>query len=86
MIQFDSFDVPVGGAAIQLSPWVLRCGLPLEDLENALRSATIPFTSTPDKWNPGCIRIVTPAGVSFIVQVEGETFELGLSQFGCSAP
>jgi hypothetical protein len=85
MIHFDLFDVPVGGAALQLSPWVLRRGLPLEDLENALRSATIPFSSSPDKFNPDCVHIVTPAGVSFVVRVEGVANELGLCQFGHSA-
>jgi len=85
LIHCDWFDVPVGGAALQLSPWVLRRGLPLEDLENALRSATISFSSTPDKWNPDCVRVVTPAGVSFLVCVGGEANELGLCQFGHSA-
>jgi len=85
MIHFDSFEVPVAGGVLQLSPWVLCRGLPLEDLEKALRRATIPFTSTPDRWNPGCMRVVTSAGVSFLIQIEGQAHDLGLCQFGRGA-
>jgi hypothetical protein len=85
MIHFDWFEVPVGGAALQLSPWLLRRGLPLEDLENALHSADIQYSTTPDKWNSDCVRTVTTAGVSFVVQVKGEAFNLGLCEFGLSA-
>jgi hypothetical protein len=83
-IHFDSFDVPVGGASLQVSPWVIRRGLPLQDLEHALRSSGIRFVTAPDRSNPDCVRVAT-AGASFLVQVEGDADELGLCEFGRSA-
>jgi hypothetical protein len=85
LIQFDSFKVPVGGPTLQLLPWVIRHGLPLEELEQALRAAGIPFDTRPDQRNPGCVKVVTSAGAYFLVQVEGDADEMGLCQFGRSA-
>lgn len=85
MIHFDSFDAPVGGASLQLSPWVVRGGLPLQQLEHALSSSGIPFVTAADTSNLDCVRVATPVGVSFLVQVEGDADELGLCQFGLSA-
>jgi hypothetical protein len=85
LIHFDWFKVPAGGPTLQLSPWVIRQGLPLNELEGALRTAGIPFDTHPDKSNPECVTVVTSAGVSFLVQVDGDADELGLCQFSRSA-
>lgn len=85
LIHFDWFKIPVGGPTLQLSPWVIRQRLPLEELEGALRAGGIAFDTHPDESNPECVKVVTSAGVSFLVQIHGDADELGLSQFGLCA-
>jgi hypothetical protein len=85
-IHFDWFEVPTGGPTLELHPWVIRRGLPLPELEAALRAEDIPYDSARDKYNPECVRAVTAARVDFLVQVEGDDDELGLWEFGCPAP
>ena len=84
LIHFDWFTVPTGGPTLTIDPWVVRRGLPLADLDAALRAASIGFEQRADAANPGCANVVTAAGVSFIVGVEGGPDELGLLVFGVS--
>ena len=85
VIHFDWFEVPTGGPTLELHPWVIRRGLPLPQLEAALRAEGIDFGGGRDRWNPECVRVVTAARVDFLVQVEGDADELGLWEFGCPA-
>ncbi len=85
LVHFDRFEVPVGGPTLKIEPWVIRRGLPLDKLEDALRRSSIEFSAACDPSNPKCVKVVTSAGVAFVVQVDGEACELGLSIFGRSA-
>ena len=85
LLHFDWFDVPNGGPTLRIEPWVVRRGLPLNELEDALRRSSIAFSAARDPANPDCVKVVTSAGVAFVVQVDGEVSELGLSIFGRSA-
>ena len=84
LIHFDWFTVPTGGPTLTLQPWVIRVGLPLAELEVALGAAGVGFECQPDAANPGCVKLVTAAAVSFLVGVEGQPDELGLHVFGIS--
>lgn len=82
LMQFENFEVPIGGSALKLEPWILRRGLRLEALQRALRAASIEFRTEPDPMSPICSRVVTVAGAYFILQTEGDADELGLCVFG----
>lgn len=84
LIHFDWFDVPAGNRVLRIIPWVIRRGLPLAELSIALQTACITSVTTPDRSNPGYVRVTTPARVAFLVQIEGDADELGLAQFGCT--
>lgn len=85
LVHFDWFDVPNGGPTLRIEPWVIRRGLPLNLLEDALHSSSIEFTAGRDPSNPDCVKVVTSAGVAFVVQVEGQVSDLGLLSFGRAA-
>jgi hypothetical protein len=74
-----------GNQQLLIDPWILQQGLRLSSLENALRGAEISFEVKPD-INPGCVRVVTEAGVSFLVCTKRteNTDKLGLLLFGLS--
>jgi len=83
LIHFDWFEVPVGSPALKLQPWIVRLGLLLPDLETGFRQVGIEFKSYhPDPWNDDCVKVVTSAGVYFVLCVEGNPDELGLRIFG----
>lgn len=82
LIHFEEFEVPCGGGGLALDPWVVRRGLRLEALQQALDSASIVFRTEPGPMSEYCKLVTTSAGVYFIVQIEGEPDELGLWAFG----
>jgi hypothetical protein len=66
---------PWGGGRLAIDAWVIREGMLLNDLESALRQAAIAFETRPNAWNPGCVSVVTSAGVSFLVCVAPDEYE-----------
>lgn len=84
LIHCDNFDVPTGGPSFAIRPWIIRHGLALHALEDALRQSGVEFTSGRDPSNPDCVMLVTSAGVRFLVCVDGPSDDLGLVLFSCS--
>jgi len=63
--------------ALRLDPWVIRMGLPLEDLQNALRNAQISFKTGTYPPEPTCTNILTEGGVQFLVRTTPVEFGSG---------
>jgi len=62
LVYLDHFQVPTGGAAIDLDPWVLRGGLPREDVARHLTAEHIAFRVLGDSGND--VHLVLPADIT----------------------
>ena len=75
MIFSDTFEIPVGGASINLDPWIIRYGMRQHDFEAGLRQEHITFTCAENRYNDGEIDLTTDAKVCF-------TFRESASEYG----
>jgi len=67
-IYTDEFDVPSGGRAIDLDPWILRRGILWSRVEPQLIAQHIPYTQrakTPP-YDDGTTRIIVDSGVELV--------------------
>ena len=81
LIHSDAFEIPQGGARIDLDPWILRFGLALPSVEAALTDEGIAYSRHDDRHNPGAILLRTEAGVAFLFAELDEGTPPGLSGF-----
>ncbi len=69
-IYTDEFDVPSGGQAIDLDPWILRRGIPWSEVEPQLAARHISYSergkTTP--YDNATTRIVMDSGVELIFE------------------
>lgn len=84
MVYADNFDVPSGGNAFSIEPWVVRMCCDVDVFKDALRSGQITFSvETLPSYLPGQIEIKTIGDVVFRFQIEAkdEFDRLGLLAF-----
>ena len=81
LIHSDAFEVPEGGAQVDLDPWILIFGLALPSVEAALADEGITYSRHEDPHNPGAVLLRTEAGVAFLFAELDEGNPPGLSGF-----
>ena len=85
LIHSDTFGVPDGGSRLELDPWVLRRGLPLSELENAMTAAAIPCRREPYPHEPGAVVLNSAGSVYFLFTSADGSNAPQLSTFWSSA-
>lgn len=85
-IHIDDFDVPSGGSAVHLDPWIVRRGIPLVDVEKHLKSAGIPFHAINWPFDDNTVRLAIGRNVTltFVDQSEAYGPPTGLHGLSCS--
>jgi len=73
IIHADDFDVPSGGANVELDPWIVSGQLRRRDAEAELASAGIAFTTRPYVVEPDMDEVRTIGGISLVFAAEGDT-------------
>ncbi len=85
----DNFDIPSGGRAISLDPWIIRGGIALEEVEQHLRAARIDFRRAVDRYDQSIKGLMVGQRVAlYFYQRDDEeaSLGLGLGAFACSNP